>query len=1468
MSIQLQEVLKTDTLEIQRQKFNQVALDIYNTLAGGTNLLVGTIGIDDGTISDLGLYFNDETSLGFFRERDKKLTFVADQQKIFAVGDHQYDPLAVDGEGNPIPVDLSLNLYKNTNYWQEDSITSFTFSGGSGYVPGTYYSQSLELDTGAGGGAVINYTISGIQGSVTDFGNNYGSGTFKNVPIKNVSRPTDTYQISTVDQGSGNTQGSYQNVPTTGGSGVGLTVNISIDSEGSASSISISNSGYSYSVGDTISVITDSIGGGGSPEFIIDSLTPVASGGSFDITCSPLVLSVTSIGDGYLVGDYEDVPLTTVSGTGSLGEISFSVVPNIVFSGSLVGGSGYVNNTYSGVRLYGIPTQTYITKLVTRYSIKYVPSGVTVSIGDTIVESGTGNSALVSSIDSSSNTIYYIGSSGFVAGNTLTVGGSSAGTISQSEVQVSIFQFNNSDSTFDSSGLSPANTYRFDVSDSSMSGIDFAVKQKSDNELGSVPGVFITRYGTSGTPSSFVEVILNPSAVVNNYNFYNQATFDDEEDPSYGTLQYITNFPVVSGSSGQYGRNLFANISVNAGGAVSSVDVYEPGVDYSNGDFYSTPNGNLGGSGSGFSYEITSTSLDTVGKVSNVVVSNFGFGYRVEDIAEGITASVVSFNNSSTGGVGSGFSANVVTAPSLNVSVASNGSGYISGDVVTVDGNYLGGSFGNTFSYVLGTYGIVSNVELISGGSGYTNGTTLLFDSGDTNGFLLTVTGTDTIRSSIQTYDGGLLTNAGVHIGPDLSSVSSVSGLIVDFSSRFNAPLTSTSSIFSGSGSEISPSLSFSSNTESGFFIDTQYTIDSTNLNLEQNYPICLSTDGKKSIEFLKNSTSFRKAVQYKIFEISDFVVSSGNGYSQGRYRNVNVLGGSGSESVIDITIGFGGSITNGGSGYFYIDENGIELPVSGGSGTGAIALVKANSGIITSFEIVDPGDGNYLQFETVGIDVTSLKEYIVSQSGSGFQFTIGEVPIVSYVNFSRSGYNYNIGDVLVPDPEVISGGTGLSITVTNISEEKIGELPFGNIYNSNKSLNKIKGRYESRSFKAITDDGIFVGANDDIQITPSGIARLSSGNLEISSTTGVVEIGGTKAVVVPSGTTLQRDSTPSAGSIRFNLDSLAYEAYDGANWGSLGGTRDVDGNTYIIPETSPGANENVLYFYNDGQNTLNVNKNSIDINYIGNVNIYDYNNLIQWEPSISVTTGQFLYYGNNVYEVTADTITDSDFANAPIHTDGTVLSLLWIRDLFGSISVNARDIDLNVDGSLSINELEFSTVSGTLNAFSSTDLSLSSKTSTPLLTLGSNGSISVNVDFASVTPSTQNIEVLDYSLESLRLKNHSIRNQKITLTKGLVNTAVLDLYDPALSIGCKVTLFIVNSTTGEKQTLEYLVINDGSDIHTNEISDLYTGTSRIISTEIDFSPSNIVRVLITLGASLAASDVVYVVPLINTALL
>jgi len=78
----------------------------------------------------------------------------------------------------------------------------------------------------------------------------------------------------------------------------------------------------------------------------------------------------------------------------------------------------------------------------------------------------------------------------------------------------------------------------------------------------------------------------------------------------------------------------------------------------------------------------------------------------------------------------------------------------------------------------------------------------------------------------------------------------------------------------------------------------------------------------------------------------------------------------------------------------------------------------------------------------------------------------------------------------------------------------------------------------------------------------------------------------GTSHWTIPAGTTAQRPVTPADGQIRYNSTISSFEGYGpGGAWGSLGGVKDVDQDTYLLTETSAGSDEDTFSFYN--ANTL-----------------------------------------------------------------------------------------------------------------------------------------------------------------------------------------------------------------------------------------------------------------------------------------
>ena len=93
----------------------------------------------------------------------------------------------------------------------------------------------------------------------------------------------------------------------------------------------------------------------------------------------------------------------------------------------------------------------------------------------------------------------------------------------------------------------------------------------------------------------------------------------------------------------------------------------------------------------------------------------------------------------------------------------------------------------------------------------------------------------------------------------------------------------------------------------------------------------------------------------------------------------------------------------------------------------------------------------------------------------------------------------------------------------------------------------------------------------------------MQNGNVGINKSIPNVtfDIEGEDAIRIPRGTTAQRPTSLGLGQIRYNTQLHTFEGYGAGNaWGSLGGIKDVDRDTYITAENSAGADNDELRFY------------------------------------------------------------------------------------------------------------------------------------------------------------------------------------------------------------------------------------------------------------------------------------------------
>ena len=161
------------------------------------------------------------------------------------------------------------------------------------------------------------------------------------------------------------------------------------------------------------------------------------------------------------------------------------------------------------------------------------------------------------------------------------------------------------------------------------------------------------------------------------------------------------------------------------------------------------------------------------------------------------------------------------------------------------------------------------------------------------------------------------------------------------------------------------------------------------------------------------------------------------------------------------------------------------------------------------------------------------------------------------------------------------------------------GDFRVGDLFYVNQATGEVN--FTSSELNIETSDGISIttgGSTTTItgEFIDTGNLRIAdntvssvSGDIILDADSGTIRINSTGALNLPKGTTAERPGTPETGMIRYNTDTNLFEGYDG-NWIALNGVYDLDLDTYITPELTPGANDDTIRFYIQGSERLNIN--------------------------------------------------------------------------------------------------------------------------------------------------------------------------------------------------------------------------------------------------------------------------------------
>ena len=237
--------------------------------------------------------------------------------------------------------------------------------------------------------------------------------------------------------------------------------------------------------------------------------------------------------------------------------------------------------------------------------------------------------------------------------------------------------------------------------------------------------------------------------------------------------------------------------------------------------------------------------------------------------------------------------------------------------------------------------------------------------------------------------------------------------------------------------------------------------------------------------------------------------------------------------------------------------------------------IMHNNLTIKEGYNLIVESGSSYTQLETE-VQVTNILE--ITNQGTGPTLTVNQTETTGndIAHFQDDSYNV----VVIGE----NGNTGMQ-----------GRLRVG---------------YDLADISSSLADSFFVSdyyldVSSDCQVlgdisagaihATNGVIRekLLLGTDETTTPNVVLDIRTTDAVKLPVGTTAQRP-TAGTGMIRYNTTTSQFEGYSSNAWQGLGGVIDVDQDTKIIAQSSPGADDDKLQFFTAGVNRMVIDNNGV----------------------------------------------------------------------------------------------------------------------------------------------------------------------------------------------------------------------------------------------------------------------------------
>jgi len=768
----------------------------------------------------------------------------------------------------------------------------------------------------------------------------------------------------------------------------------------------------------------------------------------------------------------------------------------------------------------------------------------------------------------------------------------------------------------------------------------------------------------------------------------------------------------ISGS----GTGATALISVDESNTVNDVIISDSGSGYAQGDVLSAAAADIGG-GAGFEFTIT----NVPGTVNNFTVVDGGSGYAagnnltlgstvdveidlvadvseytlddVSFIADGANVSVVSGSGALPSTfVGVNYDLNLIT---FDFPPTASGLSVVRFDKA----QYLRSANGSGFEFDISDVGQVTGFDVNVGGSSYEIGDQFGVDP------LLLTQPIERIVTSQQEQELTFTSNpsaGSISIGSTLSDPSPAPGTL-------NFLVTDVETI----GSSITRIRGIAQDDRSGDVIPGLPLSGNEVATVEVRDIIFI--DGVRQPDLIHYVGD---TYRYNVTELSGYYVSQTVDGIHTLYENVSISTTSGVDTVdVSTSIGtfYKGMVLTGAFATSSFPSGVVvsDVVVSGATttltlssaasttGTGDVTFSGAEYTVGKITEVI--GDQTYCTITITSDTDSPLYYYNAASPEGGISLSSGPAVITKNANNPKTfgsgflleatdiqqnnllainsvsgvvtitdlaGSTGNIGDLTTNN---ITGGTGAlstsldvpvithdtSITVTSPQTKINGDVKFGTdqvTFTTATNVLETTGQIKATSLIVdnivnIDDNSVFAsGEGNDLEIGANGTGR-------------IVKTNGTTAFAVPAGTTGERPPANVAidGCIRYNTETYQYEGYnsDVSSWTSLGGVRDVDGNTKITAELDVNVNDNILRFYNDGPISAKLSTEYLEFAAVNKIRSIDptipaYE---EWQPNTFVTDGTYLKYRNNLYLVVGGDGTTDSLSNAPVDTTGNAFS-------------------------------------------------------------------------------------------------------------------------------------------------------------------------------------------------------------------